>query len=136
MMWDWPGYFSLDVPEGWSVLESDGLVEITPQRPTGAVTISVVTASTPASTDAAEVLLVNFAKAQGAHPPAALQGDLRGAGWISFKGAGGLLWDVRIAEIGGRLVRASYCHGDEDEATHQIALSVLSSLRPSPSQGA
>jgi hypothetical protein len=130
MRWEWPGYFSLDVPEGWEVQQSQGLVDIVPPSGTGSATISVVWRSSeaPAGKAAAELLLRDFAQKQGTDEfgeisevsSNTLRGDFRAAG---------LLWDVLVTVADDLVIRCSYCHSGEDKSTRELALRMLESVR-------
>jgi hypothetical protein len=134
MKWNLPGYFSLDVPHGWEVQQSEGLVQIVPPRGTGSATISVVRGSSeaPAGKAAAELLLRDFAQKQRTT-------KLEEIREVSSNTAGGsvraadLLWDVVITVADDLVIRCSYCHGGEDHGTRELALGMLASLRPEKS---
>lgn len=61
--WSWEGVFSVAVPPGWTVNQSEGLIEIVPPEPLGAAQISVLrrTKSGAVKPGEAAGLLENFA---------------------------------------------------------------------------
>lgn len=133
MRWHWRGLFSLEVPPSWEVQESEGLIQIVPPRPTGAATISVLTASpaAPIGPDRARVILLDFATKQGAAPEH-IEGLPSSSGLRTSFGPrepGGLFWDIQVNVFGETVVRCSFCHGGEDGDIRTAALAMFDSLQ-------
>ena len=72
MRWLWQGIFSIEVPEGWRVVESEDLIEIAPPQPVGAAHVSVLKRGRngPVGHGEATALVSDFAHKQEAEPAA------------------------------------------------------------------
>jgi hypothetical protein len=138
MRWLWKGIFSLEVPEGWHVVETGDLIEITPPQPVGAAHISVLRRGRngPIAYGEASELVSNFAHKQGGEA-ADLSEEAEESHWTAraefetTDQTGELRWDVEAHVWDERALVCSFCHDGLNEGIRRAALEMFRSIAPS-----
>jgi hypothetical protein len=134
--WQWPGYFTLDVPETWSVNESSALIEVLPQVPSGAVQLSVLRrnkAESISEEEAAEVLS-NFLDKQdpeevtGRKASCLIDRCVAGASFRTAAETVDLYWDVVVYLWDDFALTCTYCHDGQDPQQRMEARQILDSV--------
>jgi|SRR5919204_5283449 hypothetical protein len=137
--WIWPGIFKASLPPAWNQREVDGLLEIVPEKPVGAIHIRILDRTRPGQveqTEAAE-LISEFATNQGvAARPTIIEDPsapaVARASFVTSRGQQTLHWDVHAKVWEKFGIVASYVHDGKHERERSQALHVLASIEPIP----
>jgi hypothetical protein len=132
----WGGLFGADVPEDWTAHVAEGVVEIVPPEPVGALHVTVLRRSYvgPVQDGEAVDLLLKFGKRFGWSGPVQ---EVRSAGVVSAEAEGlrestDHIWDVRVVVSSQRALVASYLSDGRDRTELSVGRAILASLRPTP----
>ncbi len=132
----WGGLFAADVPEEWTAHAAEGVVEIVPPEPVGALHVTVLRRSRVGRVQDGEAvdLLLKFGKRFGWS--GSVQ-EVRSASVVSaeahdLRESTDHIWDVRAVVWSERALVASYLSDGSDRTYRSEGRAILASLRPTP----
>jgi hypothetical protein len=135
--WTSPGFFRIDVPDDWAIVDAGGTVEIEPPTRASACHISTYSRTTPKPPTAAdaEAMIRRFPAAQGLSDLVVGVQDLAdhidaSASFTQKTGDYPRHWEVRARLSKDLLIVWSYTYSRPDDGEVAQALSIWASLRP------
>lgn len=137
MRWSWEGFFSLDMPDDWSVNQSNEIIEFRPPVQSGAVHISVLrrTAAGHVREGEARRLLEEFASLQQGDglsvSEEACAGGRVAHGSFRSEGDGvALFWEAQTIVWVAYVLRCSLCYDGKNDELRRQALEVFRTIEP------
>jgi hypothetical protein len=125
----------MDVPDGWEVHEREGIIEVVPPVPTGAVHISVLRRTMPDEVKTGEPTAVveNFARKQGVQNPTVTESVIAGehvaqGRFESADGRGRYSWEVEARVWPRRALICSLSFDGKDETLRHRARRMFQSI--------
>jgi hypothetical protein len=129
----------MEVPDNWLRSESDGLIELQPPSPVGAIHMRVLTRTRDSAVRQGEAALLaaDFARKQGAAVGTDRERTANGQliaslSFVDTDASGPRYWDVQVRVWRERALVCSYCHDGLHVPERQQALAILSSIIPAP----
>jgi hypothetical protein len=137
--WVWPGLFAIDVPDDWSVVETDGgIVEVVPPTRGSACHISAAGRSRlePPTLTEAEALVRRLLPSSRSYEPVIsvqeFPDHLLAATSLLVEADGDpSRWEVGVRLSHDRVISWSFTDDGQQDRDHTQALAIAASLRPS-----